>query len=240
MARASRQARLPPRALRHERQWAWVMAMASASAASALSGTARGRRRATMALIWPLSPWPAPTTVFFTAFGAYSAIEHALSSDGTSMAMPRAWPSFNVAEASRLTKVCSMAASSGESRAKHLLQARRKSDGAGCRGLAHRRTRPSRRRRKPSLAPSLSMTPQPVRRKPGSMPIMRIVPMPTPCRPRNCALAAANHLGDFAMQQGRADSSGRNARQRFGVRDLGVISGSRRFDGEAPGLHARK
>ena len=48
--------------------------MASASAASALSGTARGRSRATMALIWTLSPWPAPTTVFLTAFGAYSAM----------------------------------------------------------------------------------------------------------------------------------------------------------------------
>ena len=39
------------------------------------------------------------------------------SSAGTSMAMPRAWPSFSVAEASRLTKVCSMAASTGDSRA---------------------------------------------------------------------------------------------------------------------------
>ena len=31
--------------------------------------------------------------------------------------LPRAWPSFSVAEASRLTKVCSIAASTGESRA---------------------------------------------------------------------------------------------------------------------------
>ena len=69
-----------------------------------------------MALIWTLSPWPAPTTVFFTAFGAYSAMVTP-SRDGTSMAMPRAWPSFSVAEASRLTKVCSIAASTGESRA---------------------------------------------------------------------------------------------------------------------------
>ncbi len=59
------------------------MAMASASAASALSNTARGSRHFTMALIWPLSPWPAPITVFFTAFGAYSAIESP-SSAGTS------------------------------------------------------------------------------------------------------------------------------------------------------------
>ena len=98
------------------REWAWVMAMASASAASVLSGAARGSRHFTMARIWPLSPWPAPTTVFFTAFGAYSAIESP-SSAGASIAMPRAWPSFSVAEASRLTKVCSIAASSGESRA---------------------------------------------------------------------------------------------------------------------------
>ena len=79
-------------------------------------GLGAGRSRATMALIWTLSPWPAPTTVFLTAFGAYSAMVTP-SRDGTSMAMPRAWPSFSVAEASRLTKVCSMAASTGESRA---------------------------------------------------------------------------------------------------------------------------
>ena len=81
-----------------------------------LSGAARGRSRATMALICTLSPWPAPTTVFLMAFGAYSAMETPRSA-GTSMAMPRAWPSFSVAEASRLTKVCSMAASTGERRA---------------------------------------------------------------------------------------------------------------------------
>src|SRR4029078_12887893 len=98
-----------------ERQWAWVMAMASASAASALSGAARGRSRATIDLICTLSPWPAPTTVFLTAFSAYLAIETPRSA-GTSMAMPRAWPSFNVAEASRLTKVCWMAASTGARR----------------------------------------------------------------------------------------------------------------------------
>ena len=81
---------------RQERECAWVMAMASASAASALSKDARGKRHLTMALIWPLSPWPAPTTVFFTAFGAYSAITNP-DSAGTNSAMPRAWPSFKVA-----------------------------------------------------------------------------------------------------------------------------------------------
>src|SRR4029077_6845271 len=71
--------------LRQERQWAWVMAMASASAASALSGAARGKSRGPIALIWTLSPWPAPTTVFLMAFGAYSAMVTPRS-DGTSMA----------------------------------------------------------------------------------------------------------------------------------------------------------
>ena len=51
-------------------------------------------------------------TVFLTAFGAYSATARPASA-GTSMAMPRAWPSFSVATASLLTKVVSTAASSG-------------------------------------------------------------------------------------------------------------------------------
>jgi hypothetical protein len=38
------------------------------------------------------------------------------SKAGASIAIPRAWPSFNVAEPSRLTKVSSTAASSGEPR----------------------------------------------------------------------------------------------------------------------------
>ena len=50
-----------------------------------------------MALIWPLSPWPAPTTVFFTAFGAYSAIEQPeqrrhQQRDAPRLAELQAWP----------------------------------------------------------------------------------------------------------------------------------------------------
>ncbi len=179
--------------------------MASASAASVLSNTARGSRHFTMALIWPLSPWPAPTTVFFTAFGAYSAIGSP-SSAGTSSAMPRAWPSFSVAEASRLTKVCSMAASSGLSRANtsckpsKIWRSREPRLSSSSETIAPQAT-------KTSLTPSESITPQPVRRSPGSMPIMRMLAVlavkavagsvfhslcPTP----------AESLGDFATQRG--------------------------------------
>ena len=47
--------------------------MASASAASSLSNLARGRSTRTIARICGFSAWPAPTIVFLTAFGAYSA-----------------------------------------------------------------------------------------------------------------------------------------------------------------------
>ena len=50
--------------------------------------------------------------VFLTRFGAYSAISTPAFA-GTMRAMPRAWPSFRVAAAFLLTKVCSIAASSG-------------------------------------------------------------------------------------------------------------------------------
>ena len=49
------------------------MAMASASAASSLSKVARGRSTRTIARICCFSAWPAPTIVFLTWFGAYSA-----------------------------------------------------------------------------------------------------------------------------------------------------------------------
>ena len=48
--------------------------------------------------------------VFFTRLGAYSATGNPVRA-GTSMAMPRAWPSFKVATASLFTKVASTAAS---------------------------------------------------------------------------------------------------------------------------------
>src|SRR6185369_6889094 len=57
------------------RWWAWVMAMASASAASADFGSALGSRIFSITAIWFLSACPAPTTVFFTWFGAYSATD---------------------------------------------------------------------------------------------------------------------------------------------------------------------
>ena len=107
---ASRRSRPQRRAV--WRWCAWQMAMASASAASSLSNSARGRSTRTIALICAFSAWPAPTIAFLTAFGAYSATARPACA-GTSSAMPRAWPSFSVAAASRLTKVCSTAASSG-------------------------------------------------------------------------------------------------------------------------------
>ena len=74
--------------------------------------------------ICAFSQWPAPTMVFFTRFGAYSATGTPAFA-GTSSAMPRAWPSFRVAVASLLTKVASTAASSGRELVDHCGQARR-------------------------------------------------------------------------------------------------------------------
>src|SRR5438477_599018 len=52
---------------------AWVTAIASASAASSFSGTAFGSSTPIIMRICALSQWPAPTMVFFTRLGAYSA-----------------------------------------------------------------------------------------------------------------------------------------------------------------------
>src|SRR5262245_23412243 len=91
---------------------AWHTAIASASAASSLCGEAFGNNTPTIIRICTFSPWPAPTTVFFMTFGAYSAtVSPALA--GTSMAMPRACPSFKVAAALAFTNVASTAASCG-------------------------------------------------------------------------------------------------------------------------------
>src|SRR5205814_7187250 len=91
---------------------AWVTAIASASAASSFSGTAFGSSTPIIMRICAFSQWPAPTMVFFTRLGAYSATGRPAIA-GTSVAMPRACPSLSVAAASRLTKVASTAASSG-------------------------------------------------------------------------------------------------------------------------------
>src|ERR1700738_564449 len=88
------------------------MAIASASAASGDFGSAFGNRIFSITRIWFLSAWPAPPTVFFTWFGAYSATDIP-NIAGASIATPRAWPSFSVATPSLLTKVCSTAASAG-------------------------------------------------------------------------------------------------------------------------------
>src|SRR5262249_53696302 len=81
---------------------ACVTATASASAASSEAGSALGNKTPIIIRTCALSPWPAPTMLFFTRFGAYSATgTPALA--GTTMAIPRAWPSFNVAAASLLT-----------------------------------------------------------------------------------------------------------------------------------------
>ena len=93
---------------------------------------------------------------------------------GTSMAMPRAWPSLRVAAASLLTKVASTAASSGACSS----TTPRKPVVDGDQPLGERRLvvgrRPSRRRGRSAGCPRSSTTPQPVRRSPGSMPRMRI------------------------------------------------------------------
>src|ERR1700688_611267 len=88
------------------------MAIASASAASADFGSAFGSRIFSITRIWFLSACPAPTTVFFTWFGAYSATVIP-NIAGASIATPRACPSFSVATPSLLTNVCSTAASAG-------------------------------------------------------------------------------------------------------------------------------
>src|SRR6202140_2529341 len=88
------------------------MATASASAASGDFGSAFGNRILSITRIWFLSACPAPTTVVFAWFGAYSATEMP-NIAGASIATPRAWPSFSVATPSLLTKVCSTAASAG-------------------------------------------------------------------------------------------------------------------------------
>src|ERR1700681_4804610 len=88
------------------------MAIASASAASGDFGSAFGNRIFSITRIWFLSAWPAPTTVFFTWFGAYSATDIP-NIAGASIATPRACPSFSVATPSLFTKVCSTAASTG-------------------------------------------------------------------------------------------------------------------------------
>src|SRR6185437_7417809 len=91
---------------------AWHTAMASASAASSDCGDAFGSSTPIIMRICALSPCPAPTTVFLTTLGAYSATDSPARA-GTSMATPRAWPSFSVDAPLALTKVCSTAASCG-------------------------------------------------------------------------------------------------------------------------------
>src|SRR5665213_1797673 len=147
------------------------MAIASASAASADFGSAFGSRIFSITRIWFLSAWPAPTTVFLTWFGAYSATAIP-NIAGASIATPRAWPSFRVATPSLLTKVCSTAASTG---------LKSPSTVASPSWMASSRLasgRPSGGSTEPqptkvSRLPSISSTPQPVRRRPGSMPRMR-------------------------------------------------------------------
>src|SRR4029079_18182357 len=78
------------------RRCACVTAIASASAASSDCGSAFGSSTLTIMRICAFSQWPAPTMVFLTRLGAYSATESPAIA-GTSMAMPRAWPSFSVA-----------------------------------------------------------------------------------------------------------------------------------------------
>src|SRR5918993_1983143 len=148
------------------------MAMASASAASSLAGSALGRSTRTIAWIWRFSAWPAPTTVFFTRFAAYSATGSPASA-GTNSAMPRACPSLRVACASLLTKVSSTATSCGESSrstaASPSWSCLRRSARLA---LSFESTVPQ--ATNASRVPSIVTSPQPVRRRPGSMPRMRV------------------------------------------------------------------
>src|SRR6266568_4111321 len=146
--------------------------MASASAASSVSGSAFGSSTPIIIRIWALSAWPAPTMVFFTRLGAYSATSSPACA-AASRATPRAWPSFSVATASLLTKVASAAASCGANcaitRASPAWIAARR-EAKASRSSVSTRPQP----RKASRLPEISTIPQPVRRRPGSMPRMRI------------------------------------------------------------------
>src|SRR5215471_10035415 len=122
--------------------------------------------------ICAFSQWPAPTMVFLTRFGAYSATGSPAIA-GTSMATPRACPSLRVATASLLTKVASTAASSGACssttrRSPSWMATSRVASSALSSVASEPQARKLRR------LPSIVTTPQPVRRRPGSMPRMRI------------------------------------------------------------------
>ena len=135
-------------------------------------GSALGSSTPSIMRICAFSPWPAPTMVFLTRFGAYSATGSPAIA-GTSSAIPRAWPSLSVAAASLLTKVASTAASSGASsattrRSPSWIVTSRSASVA----LSSVASEPQ--ARKTSRLPSIAMTPQPVRRSPGSIPRMRI------------------------------------------------------------------
>src|SRR5712671_609192 len=91
---------------------AWVTAIANASAASCVFGSALGSSTPIISRICAFSQWPAPTMVFLTRLGAYSATATPALA-GASSATPRAWPSLSVATASLLTNVASTAASPG-------------------------------------------------------------------------------------------------------------------------------
>ena len=143
-----------------------------------ICGSAFGSSTPTIMRICAFSAWPAPTMVFFTRFGAYSATGTPAFA-GTSSAMPRAWPSFSVAAASWLTKVASTAASSGRNSStirvspSWIVPAARRGSSllVGLDRAAGDVDQPV------ALDP---ITPQPVRRSPGSMPRMRIA---VPSRP---------------------------------------------------------
>ena len=124
-----------------------------------------------MTAIWFLSACPAPTTVFLTWLGAYSATDMP-NIAGASMATPRAWPSFSVATPSLFTNVCSTAASAGlkspsTAASPSWIASRRLASGRSSGGSTEPQPM------KTSRLPSVSITPQPVRRRPGSMPMIR-------------------------------------------------------------------
>ena len=147
---------------------AWQMAQASASAASAAGSPGSASRRFTMCCTCSFAAWPLPTTACFTCSAVYSATGRPAST-AAQIAVPRAWPSASVDCGLTLTNTFSTATSAGRVLGDHVVQPFE--DRLQPRGeLARAGSDAAARRRKRSLLPLCSMTPNPVMRRPGSMP----------------------------------------------------------------------
>ena len=138
-----------------------------------ICGSAFGSSTPIIMRICAFSPWPAPTTVFFTTLGAYSAtISPACA--GTSMAMPRAWPSLSVADRVGIDEGRLHRRFVRPEFLDHRAAARHGSPPAVGPSAARSLVSTEPQATWISRLPSASIRPQPVRRRPGSMPRMRI------------------------------------------------------------------